>query len=139
MESSRFLYCAVISVGGGARWSEIIPYLDARGLSVWVMQSNNDFTVGGSISCCVGISADQTWTAQLGAASHLRAYNLSVPGVGPYEYLQVLGQIGVAFKPMLNRRTQSGRSALRNNGPRRAPFIFSHAPAIKRASTTSSM
>jgi FAD/FMN-containing dehydrogenase len=34
----------------GARWSSIIPYLDARGLSVGVMQSNNSFSVGGSIS-----------------------------------------------------------------------------------------
>ena len=33
-----------------ARWSEIIPYLDARGFSVAVMQSNDDFSVGGSIS-----------------------------------------------------------------------------------------
>ena len=36
--------------GAGARWSDIIPYLDARGLSVAVMQANNSFTVGGSIS-----------------------------------------------------------------------------------------
>lgn len=39
-----------LKVGAGARWKEIVPYLDARGLSVAVMQSNNDFTVGGSIS-----------------------------------------------------------------------------------------
>jgi FAD/FMN-containing dehydrogenase len=37
-------------VGAGARWSEVIPYLDARGLSVAVMQSNNNFSVGGSLS-----------------------------------------------------------------------------------------
>jgi FAD/FMN-containing dehydrogenase len=40
----------VLTVGAGARWSEIIPYLDAHGRSVAVMQSNNDFTVGGSVS-----------------------------------------------------------------------------------------
>jgi FAD/FMN-containing dehydrogenase len=40
----------VLHVGAGARWSEIIPYLDARGFSVAVMQSNDDFSVGGSIS-----------------------------------------------------------------------------------------
>jgi FAD/FMN-containing dehydrogenase len=39
-----------LHVGAGARWSEIVPQLDARGLSVAVMQSNNDFTVGGSLS-----------------------------------------------------------------------------------------
>lgn len=39
-----------LHVGAGARWSEIIPYLDSRGYSVAIMQSNNDFSVGGSIS-----------------------------------------------------------------------------------------
>ena len=40
----------ILHVGAGARWSDIIPYLDARGFSVAVMQSNNNFSVGGSIS-----------------------------------------------------------------------------------------
>lgn len=40
----------VLTVGAGALWSEIIPFLDARGRSVGVMQSNNSFSVGGSIS-----------------------------------------------------------------------------------------
>jgi FAD/FMN-containing dehydrogenase len=40
----------VLHVGAGARWSEIIPYLDSRGCSVAIMQSNNNFSVGGSIS-----------------------------------------------------------------------------------------
>jgi FAD/FMN-containing dehydrogenase len=40
----------ILTVGAGARWSEIIPYLDHRGFAVAIMQSNNDFTVGGSLS-----------------------------------------------------------------------------------------
>lgn len=40
----------VITVGAGARWHDVIPYLDQRGFAVAVMQSNNDFSVGGSIS-----------------------------------------------------------------------------------------
>ena len=49
-----------IRVGAGARWAAVIPYLDARGLSVGVMQSNNNFTVGGSISVnCHGWQHDQ--------------------------------------------------------------------------------
>jgi len=40
----------VLRVGSGARWDEIIPFLDEHGRSVAVMQSNNSFTVGGSIS-----------------------------------------------------------------------------------------
>lgn len=40
----------VLTVGAGARWSEVIPFLDERGRAVNVMQSNNDFSVGGSVS-----------------------------------------------------------------------------------------
>ena len=40
----------VLKVGAGALWSDVLPYLDARGRSVAVMQSNNSFTVGGSLS-----------------------------------------------------------------------------------------
>jgi FAD/FMN-containing dehydrogenase len=40
----------ILHVGSGARWSEVIPYLDSLGRSVAVMQSNNDFSVGGSLS-----------------------------------------------------------------------------------------
>ena len=40
----------LLHVGAGARWSEVIPYLDARGFFVAVMQSNNDFSIGGSLS-----------------------------------------------------------------------------------------
>jgi FAD/FMN-containing dehydrogenase len=50
----------ILRAGSGARWSAIIPYLNARGLSVAVMQSNNDFTVGGSISVnCHGWQHDR--------------------------------------------------------------------------------
>ncbi len=40
----------ILSVGAGARWSEVTPFLDRYKRSISVMQSNNDFTVGGSIS-----------------------------------------------------------------------------------------
>lgn len=40
----------ILTVGAGARWSDVIPFLDRYGFSVSVMQTNNDFTVGGSIS-----------------------------------------------------------------------------------------
>jgi FAD/FMN-containing dehydrogenase len=39
-----------VRVGAGAVWSEIIKALDAERLSVAVMQSNNSFSVGGSLS-----------------------------------------------------------------------------------------
>lgn len=39
-----------LHAGAGALWSDILPYLDERGRSVLVMQSNNSFSVGGSLS-----------------------------------------------------------------------------------------
>ena len=39
-----------LRVGAGARWAEILPILDQHGRSVAVMQSNNSFSVGGSLS-----------------------------------------------------------------------------------------
>lgn len=40
----------ILHVQAGARWSEVIPFLNAHGLSVEIMQSNDDFSIGGSIS-----------------------------------------------------------------------------------------
>ena len=49
----------ILTVGAGARWSEVIPFLDQRGFAVAVMQSNNDFSVGGSVSVnCHGWQPD---------------------------------------------------------------------------------
>lgn len=40
----------VLLVGSGALWNQVIPYLDNYGKSVKIMQSNNSFSVGGSVS-----------------------------------------------------------------------------------------
>src|SRR5262245_20808956 len=40
----------LLEVQAGALWSDVVPFLNARGRSVAVMQSNNSFSVGGSIS-----------------------------------------------------------------------------------------
>jgi len=63
---------SVLTVGAGARWSEIIPYLDQRGFAVKVMQSNNDFSVGGSISVnCHGWEPDSPPIASTVDSFHL--------------------------------------------------------------------
>lgn len=41
---------SLLHVQAGTKWAEIIPYLDRYGRSVAVMQSDNSFTVGGSLS-----------------------------------------------------------------------------------------
>ncbi|MBG0564854.1 FAD-binding oxidoreductase [Actinoplanes aureus] len=40
----------VVRVGAGTTWRDLIPVLNAAGLSPKVMQSNHDFSVGGSLS-----------------------------------------------------------------------------------------
>lgn len=50
----------ILKVQAGALWSDVIPFLNAKGRSVAVMQSNNSFTVGGSISVnCHGWQANR--------------------------------------------------------------------------------
>ncbi|MGJ8641415.1 MAG: FAD-binding oxidoreductase [Opitutaceae bacterium] len=40
----------ILNVQSGATWAKVIEYLDAKGFSVQVMQSNNDFSIGGTLS-----------------------------------------------------------------------------------------
>jgi FAD/FMN-containing dehydrogenase len=40
----------LLHVQAGAKWADVIPYLDKRGRAIEVMQSDNSFTVGGSLS-----------------------------------------------------------------------------------------
>jgi FAD/FMN-containing dehydrogenase len=50
----------ILKVQAGALWKDVIAYLDPRGRSVAVMQSNNSFSVGGSISVnCHGWQFDR--------------------------------------------------------------------------------
>ncbi len=50
----------ILKVQSGARWDDILAYLDGKGRSVSVMQSNNSFSVGGSISVnCHGWQFDR--------------------------------------------------------------------------------
>ena len=50
----------ILHVQAGALWSDVLPYLNATGRSVAVMQSNNSFSVGGSLSVnCHGWQANR--------------------------------------------------------------------------------
>jgi FAD/FMN-containing dehydrogenase len=50
----------ILHVQAGARWRDVIRFLNARGLSVQVMQSNDDFSIGGSLSVnCHGWQFDR--------------------------------------------------------------------------------
>lgn len=66
----------VLRAGAGARWDEIIPFLDARGRAVIVMQSNADFAVGGSLGAnCHGWQPNRS-----PIASTVRAFTLVLAG-----------------------------------------------------------
>ncbi|NJN30153.1 MAG: FAD-binding oxidoreductase [Synechococcales cyanobacterium RM1_1_8] len=39
-----------LTVQSGATWADVIPFLNDQGFSVAVMQSNNDFSIGGTLS-----------------------------------------------------------------------------------------
>jgi FAD/FMN-containing dehydrogenase len=58
----------VMRVGAGATWREIIPVLNAAGLAPTVMQSNHDFTIGGSLS--VNCHGWHTNSAPIAATVH---------------------------------------------------------------------
>lgn len=59
-------------VSAGARWKSIVPRLDRLGLSVAVMQSNSDFSVGGTLSV-----NGHGWAVPFGAfASTVRSFRL---------------------------------------------------------------
>ena len=50
----------ILKVQAGALWEDILPYLNKHGKSVAIMQSNNSFSVGGSISVnCHGWQYDR--------------------------------------------------------------------------------
>ncbi len=62
----------ILHVGAGARWAAIVPYLDARGFSPAVMQSYNDFSVGGSL----GVNAHGWQTGKPPMAGSVEAFRI---------------------------------------------------------------
>ena len=50
----------ILHVQAGARWSDVLKFLNKCGLSIEVMQSNDDFSIGGSLSVnCHGWQFDR--------------------------------------------------------------------------------
>ena len=56
-------------------------------------------TVGGSITNCAGVDGESVFPAQLGRLVGADSYNMSVGGVGPYEYQEVLERHYDALRP----------------------------------------
>src|SRR6266550_1015760 len=69
----------LLHVQAGAKWADVIPYLDQHGRSVAVMQSDNSFTVGGSLSFnCHGWQYDRPPIASTVDSFHLMKADGSV-------------------------------------------------------------
>src|SRR6266566_3195281 len=69
----------LLHVQAGAKWADVIPYLDKHGRSIEVMQSDNSFTVGGSLSVnCHGWQYGRPPIASTVESFHLMKANGSV-------------------------------------------------------------
>jgi hypothetical protein len=58
-------------------------------------------SLGDSFTWCSGVAPEATFTALLEPALGVTTYDLGVPGVGPYEYLEILRRFGLALEPRL--------------------------------------
>ena len=56
-------------------------------------------TIGDSFTWCEGVDPQQAWPFLLGQSLDRSVYNLGMPGVGPYEYLQILEAYGLQKSP----------------------------------------
>jgi FAD/FMN-containing dehydrogenase len=69
----------LLHVDAGALWADVVPYLDHYGRSVGVMQSDNNFTVGGSLSVnCHGWQYGRPPIASTVESFHLMTANGAV-------------------------------------------------------------
>ena len=55
--------------------------------------------LGDSMTFCTAIKQKDTSSAQLEGITGLRAYNLGIPGIGPFEYVELLRKFGLSRKP----------------------------------------
>jgi hypothetical protein len=56
-------------------------------------------TLGDSFTWCTTVRPEDTWTSRLQEFTGSHAYNLGTPGVGLYEYVQVLRKLGLQKNP----------------------------------------
>lgn len=62
-------------------------------------ESIDVITVGDSINWCTTIEPKDTWTHLLGQKRNVSIYNLSTPGIGPYESLDLVEQFAIKKSP----------------------------------------
>lgn len=57
--------------------------------------------IGDSFTWCTSVAPDKTFPALLENSSGATTYNLGFPGVGPYEYVEILKRFGLQYAPRL--------------------------------------
>ena len=82
----------------------VLPH-DARGFSNPPAKAERPraaiVSVGDSFTWCTVVPPEATFTARLETMLGATTYNLGVPGVGPYEYLEILRRFGLALEPRI--------------------------------------
>ena len=89
---------ADIEVGGDDVWST-----DSRGFcnpaGADARPHADIVSIGGSITFCTAVPAEETYIADIARLTGETAYSLDLPGIGPYEYLEVLRRSGLDLSP----------------------------------------
>jgi len=81
-------------VGAGATWRTIIPVLNAAGYAPMVMQSNHDFTVGGSLSVnCHGWHTDSPPIASTVRSLRVMTASGEITTCSPRENVELFGLV----------------------------------------------
>jgi FAD/FMN-containing dehydrogenase len=65
----------ILTAGAGATWREVQQFVDPRGRAVWVMQSDNVFTIGGTLS----VNAHGWQAGRPPVASTVESFRLLLP------------------------------------------------------------
>ena len=103
-----------VPAGNVARRSDETGFCNPRGR--YDGRSQIDvITVGDSFTWCHALLPDQTWTFGLETRSGLSTYDLGLGGLGPYEYLEVLREFGLAKKPRIVVMNIYGGNDLRDS------------------------
>ena len=89
---------ADIEVGGDDTWST-----DSRGFCNPAGADSRPHadivSIGGSITFCTAVPADEIYIADLERLTGVASYSLDLPGIGPYEYIEILRRSGLALTP----------------------------------------
>lgn len=98
-------------------WVQRLDAIDIQyGATERTLQDNNGFCnsgnktlrrhedvvfIGDSFTWCTAVAPEATFAALLENTLDATTYNLGVPGVGPYEYLEILRRYGLDYSPRI--------------------------------------